>query len=70
MTVQIFTQSDLQHFIGEQVQVSIRLGNTYEGEVIDVTEKTLTLSYYSFLKDRQSELDIDLNSIEWVEEAE
>jgi hypothetical protein len=67
MTTKTLTQADLQHLIGEQVEVSVRLGNTYECEVIDVTEQTLTVSYYSFVKDRLKEIDIDLNQIEWVE---
>jgi hypothetical protein len=67
MTTKTLTQSDLQHLIGERVEVSIRLGNTYECEVIDVTEQTLTVSHYDFVKDRLKETDIDLNHIEWVE---
>lgn len=67
MTTKTLTQSDLQHLVGEQVEVSVRLSNTYECEVIDVTETTLTVSYYSFVKDRLKEIDIDLNQIEWVE---
>jgi hypothetical protein len=69
MKTTTFTQSDLLGFVGEQVEVSVLLGNTYEGEVIDVTEQTLTLSYYSIVKDQQRELDIDLSKIEWVKES-
>lgn len=70
MAVKNFTQDDLIGFEGKKVQVSVCLGNTYEGHVIDVTEQGITLVYPNYLGNRMKEVKIDMGKIDWVEAVE
>lgn len=53
--------------IGDFFLVTTKNGAQYDGQVIDLTETTLTIEHWNEVKDRLDETDIKLSDITMLE---
>ena len=69
MTPADFTKEALDELIGENYEVGTKGGDTYDGEISDVTDTVLTMLWFNIVKDQVRELDIPIADISWIKES-
>lgn len=54
--------------IGDTVSVTTEY-DIYEGEILNITENTLTMEYFNGVKDEVREVEIPLNKVQLIKES-
>ncbi len=63
---------------GEPMKNSVKIGdwiiastadNIYEGEVLEITETRITMTYFNVIKDDTREVELPLNEIDYIEQG-
>jgi len=60
-------KKEMQIEVGDFFLVTTKNGAQYDGQVINLTETTLTIEHWNEVKDRLDETDLQLNDITMLE---
>lgn len=67
MKIKPFTKADFENNVGLNFFVATKR-DVYDGEIIEVNDKHLTIQRFDRVKDENRELDISYDDILWAKE--